>query len=838
MYSTRLVCTSENPEAAWQARVELSEFSYSHTTSSFVKPYFDDGLICTVTGSSLMLNTSHATTEDAKATTDAFVASSPHIRQRFQSLIWTCLDFELVRSALFYAERYYAMDMDSHDARHLYASALLRSKQPHSALKIVSDPNEQTNRCNGCLEIRAQCCSALGRHRQARESLEARLQDLSDLPSSTTSSRTTRAFSEEAALRCRAGTFAMKGNVPGKATSSFSQALSLDPMVWEAFEGLCSLGTAPEVDQIFPPKPIPTKRTAPAEPPPIKVQPGPTAAGAELFFPDTGQSILLRTRKNVPQPLRMELPNGPRDSIAASDSFFPTENSFLQPPVRHSRAENVPAGPSHPPARPLSSTDETGPVQKRLRPTTRQRSIEATKTKSSKAIVDETLKKPVQNSKTIIGTGNNERTVGNTVLGPRRSTRLLSGTSNKASGKHPPVRERRRQLTTSRSRSVETDLDDDAIIAAAEVASSNSPASEASPGPNNWTPVDEQAAQETYEVELAAYYIYDLVRRFAKATRALSVYDCYTCLTEIGQMPAVHQQSSWVLAMAGRAYYERLEYASAERAFRAARDLEPYRLDDMEVYSTLLWHLQRNVHLSYLAQELMNIDACSPQAWIATGNLFSLQKERSQALTCFRRAAELDPCCAYAYTLSGHESLDEDLDKAISFFQRALRADPRHYNAWYGLGTCYLRMSKIRLAEYHYRKALEIHPRNAVLLGCVGMTVERREDKAAAHSLFDQAVRLAPDNALVRYRRAKILISMKRYKEAAEDLHKLRDSSPEESNVVFQLAKVYRLMGDEVRAAQWLAIARDMSPKSVNKLKKLIETVKGETGGDDRMDEG
>lgn len=39
----------------------------------------------------------------------------------------------------------------------------------------------------------------------------------------------------------------------------------------------------------------------------------------------------------------------------------------------------------------------------------------------------------------------------------------------------------------------------------------------------------------------------------------------------------------------------------------------------------------------------------------------------------------------------------------------------------YGLGTCYLRMSKVRLAEYHYRKAVEIHPSNAVLLGCVGM---------------------------------------------------------------------------------------------------------------------
>lgn len=110
--------------------------------------------------------------------------------------------------------------------------------------------------------------------------------------------------------------------------------------------------------------------------------------------------------------------------------------------------------------------------------------------------------------------------------------------------------------------------------------------------------------------------------------------------------------------------------------------LEPHRLWDMEVYSTLLWHLQKIVDLSYLAQELLNINPQSPQAWIAIGNLFSLQKEKTQALACFRRAAQLDPTCAYAYTLSGHESIDEDLDKAINFFQSALQADPRHYNAW------------------------------------------------------------------------------------------------------------------------------------------------------------
>lgn len=316
------------------------------------------------------------------------------------------------------------------------------------------------------------------------------------------------------------------------------------------------------------------------------------------------------------------------------------------------------------------------------------------------------------------------------------------------------------------------------------------------------------------------------------------MYNTALCMEELDKLPHVHQRSPYVMAMVGKAHYERTNYTSAERAFQAVRALDPYRLWDMEVYSTLLWHLQRTVQLSFLAQELLSIDPRSSQAWIAIGNTFSLQKERSQALTCFRRAQQLDPTCAYAFTLAGHEFIDEDLDKAILSFQMALRADARHYNAWYGLGTCYLRKSKIRMAEYHYRKAAEIHPNNAVLLGCVGMAVERRGDREGALALFNEAVELSPENALVRYRRAKMLISMRRYEGAVRDLEYLRDSSPEESNVIFQLARAYRLIGDQVKSAQMLAIARDVSPKSAKKIQKLMETVEDDEVGDEEMDEG
>lgn len=88
-----------------------------------------------------------------------------------------------------------------------------------------------------------------------------------------------------------------------------------------------------------------------------------------------------------------------------------------------------------------------------------------------------------------------------------------------------------------------------------------SPRPEALP-PNAWTAAQEQQAQEEYENELAEYYIYDLIRRFAKATRALAIYDCQKCLFELNQLPKPHQNTSWVLAMVGRAHFEQQDYSS------------------------------------------------------------------------------------------------------------------------------------------------------------------------------------------------------------------------------------------------------------------------------------
>lgn len=183
------------------------------------------------------------------------------LSEQFNSLIWSCLDAELYRSAVFYAERYFVNDPTNHDARHLYATALLRAGQPHSANHLVKQASE--SRCGGCLEIKARCCTALGRYRQAQAALQDSLREtlwastceffiqfvnrsyqICSCPAATSSSRASTLSMEKAALFCHSGLNAVKGNSPEIAAISFREALRMNPMLWEAFEGLCQLGVS------------------------------------------------------------------------------------------------------------------------------------------------------------------------------------------------------------------------------------------------------------------------------------------------------------------------------------------------------------------------------------------------------------------------------------------------------------------------------------------------------------------------------------------------------------------------------------------------------------------
>ncbi|KAK0538951.1 anaphase-promoting complex subunit cdc27 [Tilletia horrida] len=262
-----------------------------------------------------------------------------------------------------------------------------------------------------------------------------------------------------------------------------------------------------------------------------------------------------------------------------------------------------------------------------------------------------------------------------------------------------------------------------------------------------------------------------------------------------------------VRCLLGRAAHDSAKYAEAERHFDTLRrglgqptmfrssGSVPTR--HMDIYSLVLFHLNREVKLSALAQDLGMLDANAAETHIASGNAFALQREHAQAMRAFKRAALIAPGCAYAYTLAGYEAIElAQLERAVGFFRSAIRVDMRHWNAWAGLGQIFLKIGKMDWAEAHYREALSINPHHAVLKDLLGWTYESQGRWNEALVEYDAALAMSPKLAMTRLKRAELLTQLEQFEEAHEELLRVASLVPDESRVHILLAKSYMRLGN------------------------------------------
>ncbi|ALC42920.1 Cdc27, partial [Drosophila busckii] len=318
-----------------------------------------------------------------------------------------------------------------------------------------------------------------------------------------------------------------------------------------------------------------------------------------------------------------------------------------------------------------------------------------------------------------------------------------------------------------------------------------------------------------------------LLRDLGEAYKLLMGYQCRAAIKQLETIiPKHHFDSCWVQSLIGLSHYELRDYDSAVQVFRHIHESEPCRLDYMEIYSTSLWHLQQEVALSALAQDLVSQDKRSPITWCVAGNCFSLHKEHETAIKFFKRAVQVDPDFVYSYTLLGHELvLTEEFDKAMDYFRAAVARDPRHYNSWFGIGTIYSKQEKYELAELHYVKALKINPQNSVILVHIGAMQFFMKKKEKALQTFNTAATLDP-NPLARFHRASIHFSLGKYQEALRELEELKEIVPKESVVFYLIGKIHKTLGNMDLALMHFSWATDLDPKGVpNQIKDVFNTM-------------
>ncbi|KAK9463639.1 uncharacterized protein V1516DRAFT_645187 [Lipomyces oligophaga] len=733
---------------------------------------------------------------------------------QFRLQIWYTLDNDLTESAVFAAERLVTEQPDNIANVHLYALCLYRAHKYKLAMHLTNEKDHV-----GCAYVFGLCCLKLGKYRMGCRALEkvrriwpqagVQIYDHSD---------TRRGSSPDlAAIQCLLGHLYRLFGDGKEAAECYSAALSINPFLWEALEGLCKLGVKLHISNIYTVTPamlnarskwpVRLERSTPSYDPftdskstdinSSKIinnalqsrfrQHGDTASDADgdvsmgiasAATPDTDfvttRGVRTRTRSGQSQP---QVPDAPKrtHSIRSSESGQTANATELR--RQQSEYTRRSARLLHSDSTPTASTNMNG---------------------------NSSLQTPVARQ------GANVPAVQQDVH---------------------PLRGRLRAVGLMRSRfpsSTTGSTDETRTANAHESPVSVSANSTATTIERDDEDEFQKAVIDSDRIDMEARML-SLYEMIANGIYALSKFECSSALKFFSSLSQEQQMSPYALGKIGRAYFESVQYSEAETAFRKLRQISPMRLEDMEIYSTLLWHMRKEVQIGFLAHELLDIERNSVQTWIAIGNSFSLQKDHDQALKCFRRAAQIDPTFAYSYTLQGHEYVaNEEHGNAKMAYRLAMRADWRHYNAWYGLGMLFLKTGELGLAEQHFTQAALINPGNSVLISCIAMVLEKLGMYPEALIQYDRAIELHPASAMPRFKKARLLMTMRQFDACLSELQVVLSLAPDESSVHFLLGRLFKARGEKQTAIKYFTSALNLDPKASHVIKAAIEGLENE----------
>jgi anaphase-promoting complex subunit 3 len=796
---------------------------------------------------------------------------------QLRQLIYYHLDNNLVKNALFFAERLAAYDHRSAESAYLLALCHLRVDDHASACEY-SRPAGSRGTHLGCAYIFAQASLVLEKYKEGITALEKSRGLWGGKNSFGKHTPSTRnAYPDAPAVYCLLGKLYAGHHDKRKAISNFEEALKLNPFMWDAFTNLCDMGVKLNVTNIFkmgteieailktnapeqwdishPLKDatlaamLDHAQNRPGARPAASVDPiDPFNNLSSRSFPGgifsnfgTQQKLSESNPSLTNLPATggggiglegMETPTGPSGSIDISVaanrkdpgvvSAYPIEPP--QAPARKPRGVPGLGMDFNVDAPKMSRAASTKRVQKVPEPAEESAAAQA-----------------VRSHNLAVGGGDKKRTISGQVVPrqmseepgapQRRSVRLINQfrptstrpVSNLPSVGANPGRELKKarppisrimrpgSSTATVGRQVSGNrkpMDDSMDIDQKE--SAVKPWSQ----PTTSLPQQRSSEPEPLKQEEGLRILLDLFKKFGSGYFALSQFHSSEALQMYGALPQVQQDTPWVMAQMGRAHYEQAAYAQAEVCYRRIRQMAPTRCQDMEIYSTILWHLKRETDLAFLAHELIDASWKSPQAWCALGNSWSLARDHEQALRCFKRATQLNPGFAYAFTLQGHEHVaNEEYDKALTSYRLSIAADSRHYNAWYGVGRVYEKLGNYELALDHFTKASKINPTNAVLICCIGTAHEKQKQTRQALSYFSQATELAPKSALTRFKKARALMALGDLGSALKELMILKDLAPDEAMVHFLLGRLYKGLREKGLAVRHFTIALNLDPK-------------------------
>ncbi|XP_045189720.2 cell division cycle protein 23 homolog [Mercenaria mercenaria] len=202
-------------------------------------------------------------------------------------------------------------------------------------------------------------------------------------------------------------------------------------------------------------------------------------------------------------------------------------------------------------------------------------------------------------------------------------------------------------------------------------------------------------------------------------------------------------KSTYIVAHIAAAYHNMRDVDAALNSFSELQTLDPYRLENMDTFSNLLYVKEMRYDLAHLAHKCCDIDKYRVETCCVIGNYYSLRSQHEKAVLYFQRSIKLNPLYLSAWTLMGHEFMEmKNTNAAIQAYRQALEVNKRDYRAWYGLGQTYEILKMPYYCLYYYRNAQKLRPNDSRMIMALGESYEKLDRLQEAKKCFWKAHRV------------------------------------------------------------------------------------------------
>lgn len=244
----------------------------------------------------------------------------------------------------------------------------------------------------------------------------------------------------------------------------------------------------------------------------------------------------------------------------------------------------------------------------------------------------------------------------------------------------------------------------------------------------------------------------------------------YQCMTKFESTPLIRSQL--VRSFIAVTHHNARDPSTAAQHFKEVFEIDPYRLDNIDTYSNILFVQEQSAELANLTHQCIKVDKYRPETCCVIGNYYSLRSQHDKAVQYFQRALRLRPNYAFVWTLVGHEFVElRNLNAAIHAYRQAIELDKRDYRAWYGLGQMYEYLKMYSFALYYYREAQKFHPNDSRCMVALGETYEKIAHVAEAKKCYWRAFCIGDMEGCAILKLAKVYEACEEFDEAAAAYH-------------------------------------------------------------------